>query len=325
MFKRCAVAFCAGLGLAWVCALPRQPAAADRTLEVTAFYVYPDDAVEKSNISAFAWPDDMVLNVLVRAKLGGFQGEQRLDLFLVMFDADGKVLKKSKGKHSLPAGEHDIVFREFFRTDALFGEHDCRLELEATLKGAAPVKSKLSISLIGPDPPRVNILDLSLFNPQWGRTGGYFAPGSAFQFEADIEIEENHGTTPPQLKIYGVVEEDSNEIDPYYDYQPYDNQWDVITLPAQDGEFRVVAHGYMPLYFAQPWDTRHPVRLYAIVDCGGGARVDDYSRVLIEDDHPGDSRKSDDVQARLIELDRSYRWDVKRLRGAAPGPHGAWQ
>lgn len=298
--------------------------AADRSLSVEGFYVYPDAQTKQRSLSAFSWPEHKSLSVMVQVHLGGYSGNEKLDLFLVLFE-DDDVVKKSKGKHSLPAGNHDLVFADFWRTDMIFGRHDYRLELEAGLKGAAPVHTSLELEVVGPDAPHVDIAEVELYNPQWGRGAAVFAPGGDFQFEALIDIAENDSSVPPRVMVYGAMEEDDRDIDPAYDYQPYNNQWDAAVLPGKDGTYRISAHGRLPYFFALPWDNRHAFRVYVIVDFGAGERKDDYARAELADPDPGDHRRSDDITARLIELDRSYLWEVRRLRSAAPDPRDTWR
>jgi hypothetical protein len=311
------------LGLA-LC-LPAPARCADRTLSVTGFYAYPDGKTQQSNASVFSWPDNKSLSVMVQVKLGGFSGKEKLDLFLVLYDDKDQIVKKSKGRHTLPAGAHDIAFSDFLNIGARFGAQDYRLELEVSLKGAAPVRESLTFSLSGPDAPHVDIVDLNMYNPKWGQGGNIYAPGEQFQFEATVEIEHNDSSVTPRVVVYGVMEEDSYDIDPQYESQPYTNQWDAAALPARDGVFRIVAHGRLPYFFAQPWDNRHAFRVYAIVDFGLGARTLDYERAELSDPDPGDKRQTDDITARLIELDRSYLWEVRRLRGGTPDVHDTWK
>jgi hypothetical protein len=297
---------------------------ADRTLSVEGFYIYPDAQTKQRSLTSFAWPGAQSLSVMVQVHLGGYTGKEKLDLFLVLFEGD-KVVKKSKGKHTLPAGNHDLVFSDFLRTDAVFETHNYRLELEAGLKGAAPVRQSLDFEVCGPDAPHVQILETQLYNPQWGRGAAVFAPGGDFQFEALIEISDNPGSVAPRAMVYGAMEEDSRDVDPAYEYQPYNNQWDAAVLPGKDGEFRISAHGRLPYFFAQPWDNRHAFRVYVSVDFGAGERKDDYARAELSDPDPGDHRRSDDIAARLIELDRNYLWEIRRLRAGTPDPGDTWR
>lgn len=314
----------------FVCAVlmlsqPAAALAADRTLEVTGFYVYPDGETQQNSVAAFGWPDNKSLSVMVQVKLAGFSGKEKLDLFLVLFDDEDRIVKKNKGRHSLPAGAHDIAFTDFLDVGARFGAQDYRLELEAALKGAAPVRESLSFSLTGPDAPQADIVELNMFNPKWGPGGKLYAPGEQFQFEATVEIEHNDSSVTPRVVVYGAMEEDSFDIDPEYESQLYTNQWDAVALPARDGEFRIVARGRLPYFFANPWDNRHAFRVYAIVDFGPGARTLDYERAELSDPDPGERRRTDDITARLIELDRGYLWEVRRLRGATPDVRDTWK
>jgi hypothetical protein len=292
--------------------------AADRQVTVTRLAVYPDENTSLTELTAFAWPDQKSLNVVVDVDLSGYGGEQRLDLFLVMLEGEKRVVRKSKGRHSLPAGSHTLLFKDFFQTNAVFSEHTYTLKVEATLKGALPSHGEMELSVTGPDEPHVSFLDTSLYIAEQGKGAQYFTPGAEFRLDALIEVEGNESSVKPRLTLYGVMEEDAYDTDPELDYQPYTAQWDTWELPSPEGEFQVLAGGRLPLFFAQPWDSEHPFRIYMIVDFGGGCRKLDYARAILYDPRPGDERRSDVLVDRLIDFDRALRWDIRRLRPALP-------
>ena len=101
-------------------------------------------------------------------------------------------------------------------------------------------------------------------------------------------------------------------------------QWDSLPATVREGVFKLTVHGYLPYFFAQPWDFAHYFRLYVFVDFGPGARTSDYLRDELVDYESGDHRQSDELADRLIELNRSYSWEVKRLRGGRPETRRFW-
>jgi hypothetical protein len=285
---------------------------------ITEFYVYPAESPEFNKLAGFTWPQVNQLNALVRVDVGGYSGEQKVDLFLVVFDENDQIVSKHKGKHFLAAGTHDLLFTDFISTASVFGEHNFMAKVEASLKGCEPVQREHSYSITGPDPPDVEILDISVFSPLRGRADQQFFPGDEFRVEAEVEVSNNASDVAPKLILYGMLEEDSYTVDPTYEYQPYELQWDSLTADGQNGVWRIAANGHLPLYFAQPYDFRHPFRIYMIVDFGGQARTIDYERAELLDYDSGEQRKSDEVTDRLIELDRSYSWEVRQMRGEKP-------
>ena len=52
--------------------------------------------------------------------------------------------------------------------------------------------------------------------------------------------------------------------------------------------------------------------------------ADDYIRSRLYDNYAGDHREHDDPGYRLIEMDRSHRWDVRRIRGGRPDVPRYW-
>jgi len=309
------------LGLLALGALGVAPGAAfavDRHLEISAFYVYPAESPEFNKIAGFAWPDVKELNALVRVDVGGYSGEELVNLFLVVFDEDDKVLAKLKGKHILPAGEHELLFERFTSTEQFFGDRRFQAKVEASLKGAQPAQAETTFDISGPDPPDVDIYYIDIFNPQGAQHYQQFMPGDEFSVEAEFEIARNESSISPKIILYGAMEEDSYQIDPELDYQPYETQWDTLEGDEHGGIYRLRASGRLPYYFAEPYDYRHPFRIYLIVDFGSGARTLDYKRAELIDYNAGEQRSTDDVANRLIELNRSYTWEVQRVRGDRP-------
>jgi len=295
--------------------------AQDRSLEITEFYVYPDNTASFNKLDGYRWPDVQELNALVRVMLGGFSGEERLDLFLAIQDADepdGPVIGKSKLKFYLPAGEHDCVFPEIINTGDYFGERSYKLTVEAALKGVKPLYDEFYFSVTGPDPPAVDILDVDIFNPEVGANTGYYSPGDEFAVEALIEIEDNDSDIQPTIIFFAMMEEDAHLIDPELSYQPYDRHWASRPLGDTEGVFEIRAYGHLPYFFYDSYAFSHDFRVYAIVDFGPGAVTSDYARSELWDYNAGEQRYSEELIDRLIELDRGHLWSVRRMRGAKP-------
>jgi len=311
-----AVIMAAGLALAATVA-----GAQDRSLAVNDFYVYPDDGVAFNKLGGYRWPDVKELNALVRVELGGFDGEERLDMFLAIQDADdpdGPVIGKSKLKFYLPAGEHDCVFPEIINTGDYFGDRSYKLTVEASLKGVQPVYDEFYFDVTGPDPPEVDILDINIYNPATGADTGYFSPGDEFAVEAVIEIEDNDSDIQPTIVLFAMMEEDAHLIDPELSYQPDTRHWASRPLGDTEGVFEIRANGHLPYFFYDAYAFSHDFRVYAIVDFGPGAVTSDYARSELWDYGAGEQRYSDDIIDRLIELDRGHLWSVRRMRGGKP-------
>lgn len=293
--------------------------AADRSIEISDFYVYPDDNHNFNKLGGYTWPDVTELNALVEVKLAGFRSEQKLDVFLVVYDEDEQVLFKKKAKHYLPVGEHDIVFARFIDTAEFFGKRSFEMEVEVSMKGVKPQKAHTGFSLEGPDEPDVDILELELYPLEGGRFDTRFRPGGGFVFEAQIEIEDNESEVVPTITVYCTMEEDSFMIGPDFEYQEYYEQWDSRGGFSGNGLFRLKASGFLPYFFEETWQYEHPFRVYLTVDYGFGVETQDYARATIYDLDSGDHRYAEDVADRLIRLDRANGWIIRRIRGGKPG------
>lgn len=294
------------------------------SIEITDFYFYPAAQQKAVAQSDFNWPEDGEINAVLEFETAGYARSAKVELFLVIFDAERddedheRVFAKTKGKYNLKAGPQRIVFDRVLDVKSVFGERHFTAKVEAALKGAATAREETEISIYGPDPPDVDILDLELYSSAGGRGDERFAPGAAFTFEATIEIGANESKVAPQVLIYAAMEEDSYLIDPELEYQPYSEHWDVTVTPQYDGEFRLRARGSLPSYFAEPYEVHHPFRVYLYVNFGSGYKTSDYARGEVYDPRPGDNRSNDDLAARTILLSRGYTWDIKRIRPALP-------
>ena len=304
--------------------------AADTTyeLEILDFYVYPTDDDELKNLNklgGYTWPEVTQLNALIKVRVGGFAGEEKVDLYMVVLDEDEEVVSKHKGKHYLPPGEHSLVFPHFISTTDVFNRRDFELEVEADMKGVKPVYDDLNITLEGPEAPEVDILELDIYDTEddFGQT--YFQPGDQFVFEALFEVEDNDSDVAPEVIIFAMVDEDAFLIDPEMNYQPFDAHWDSRRMDSTEGLFRVRAEGILPLYFSDYHDLTHDWRVYLIVDFGEGATEMDYEASTIFDHDSGEDRYSEELADRLIEIDRGYLWEVKRLRGDRPDTDRFWE
>ncbi|MBN2083366.1 hypothetical protein JW859_14310 [bacterium] len=306
--------------------LPGLPAQAqDRHLAITEFYFYPAEAPRFNKLKGYAWPEVKQLNALVRAELSGFDGEERVNVFLVIRDAEDEddVIKKEKLKFFLPAGEHDMVFADVLHTDEFFDEHAFIATVEVDMGGVKPVYDEITFDITGPEAPDVEILDMTIV-PTAADPGAGYSPGDGFEVNALIEIQDNKSALEPTIILFAAMDEDLYLVDPDLNYQPYETHWDMYPLGYTEGVFAVRAKGRLPYYFADAYAFNHDWRVYVIVDFGPGEETMDYVADSLWDHNNGEQRISDDLQYRLIELDRAYEWDVRRMRGGRPETERFW-
>jgi len=322
MLRRLAVIIAVGLALGTGLAQ-----AQTFSLAITDLDVYPDNSPNFNKLGGFSWPDVKELNALVRVELDGFRGEQRVDIFLAVQDSDDPdepVISKHKLKFYLPAGEHDCVFPQFISTGDYFGERNFMLTVEASMKGVKPVYDELGFSLTGPDAPNVDIISVDISNPAPAGDAGYFSPGDEFEVNALIEVEDNDSYIEPTIILFAMMEEDAHLIDPELNYQPYDAHWSSRPLGDTEGVFEIRARGHLPYFFYDAYNFSHDFRVYVIVDFGPGEVTSDYARSELWDYDAGEERYSDDLVDRLIELNRSHLWSMRRLRGGRPDDERFW-
>lgn len=299
--------------------LPGAGARADApAVEITDFSFFAAADKSAQARSDYSWPDDTAISAAVELETSGYSKSSKVELFLVVFDEKDQVFAKTKGRYDLKAGPQRIVFDSVLNTRGIFGERSFRAKVEASMKGAATAREETELTLNGPDPPDVDIVDLELYNGAAGRDNTTFYPGSQFALEATIDVGKNESQVEPQVMVYAAMEEDAYLIDPELEYQPLYDHWDITKLPACDGEFRLRARGSLPNYFAEPYEVHHPFRVYVYVNFGGGIKTSDYARAELTDPRPGDNRVSNELSDRSILLQRAYTWEFKRLHPALP-------
>lgn len=302
------LALALSLSVLLLCGAAQKP-----SVKVQDFYFSPAGETSLPR-SEYAWPEDSAIDAVAVVETEGYSGELRLDLYLVIFDEDEAVVAKQRSKHSLKAGTYTLTFPAALDAARSFGSRRLTAKVEAALKGGGSDMAQAGLSLSGPDAPEVDFIDLRLYNPARGRDSDDFAPGELFVFEALFEISGNPGGAVPSVLVYAMLEEDGYQLDPELDYQPYDNHWDIAQPASPAGQFRLRAAGRLPRFFAEPWEHRHPLRVYIYVNFSPEASSHDYTRAEVFDAYPGENRRNDDLAQRLVELDRAYKWELRRLR-----------
>jgi hypothetical protein len=300
-----------------------RPAATTRSLVVEDFYLFADDDAATA-LTNFAWPEQRVVNAVIRVSIGGFEGEESVGVFLALSGPDEEVIAKHKGSQALPVGTHELVIPALCETLDFVGEEEYVVDIEVSLKGVLPHQAQLAFDGKGPDLPRIEIDDLELFAP--GRGSGIlsFEPGGSFSLDCTIEVSDNPAQLIPAVIAYAVVDEDMHETDPEEAYQQSDLNWDRLRLDSgrhgvPEGVFHLRLGGRLPRYFSEPFITDHDFRVYVIVDWGpaepgklSAAAVLEYVSGEIYDDSPGDESSSPDLVDRLIQIDRAYTWRLRR-------------
>jgi len=314
--------------LQWFCLLaliiPGAGRAADRNAELLGFYVQPA-TLDYNKLQGFAWPDVKEMDAVVRVRLAGIKREEKVTVFLVLFDEDDEVFKKEKQKVWLPEGEHDIVFPDLISTGSVLGDRDFRAEIEVSMPGSLVLRDELDFSITGPDPPDVSILEMELYNPEENRGYSQFSPGDEFVLNALIEIQDNETEIEPSIVLYAAMEADVFELNPELDYQPYDEPWESRQFQVDEGTYRLTAGGHLPYFFTDPYRGDHEFRIWLIVDFGPGAETEDYLLEELQDYSAGEHRASDDMHDKLIEIAPGYTWELRRVSDEERDHHRWWE
>lgn len=272
----------------------------------------------------FSWPDEQQLSAELSFTLTGYSGQRSLELFAVLFEErpgqrdKRKVLPlaKLRGKHELAPGPQRIAFPELWHSAELPGLRRYRLEVEAALKGAKPVKQTHYFVVAGPPLPELELISFEGWNPADSRESALWQPGELVQLNLLVELRGNRARRGPQLVIYAVMDEDRRlmalEDDPGT-WRAARN-WDVRQLPPEDGVYQCVLTARLPAVFGEPWNGHHGFTIHAVLDAGAGEPVAARTQGNLVDYRPGEERRETELDLRLIELDPAQRWDLRRLR-----------
>jgi hypothetical protein len=299
-------------------------AATDRSLEITDLYLYADEHADFTEMTYFDWPEYESLTAVVELATDGYSYEEKVSIYLVVLDEDEEPVVKEKLHRYLPAGEFEIALPDIMRLDEVFEEQEYLLQVEVDLPGVKPRYEELYFTVIGPDLPDAEIIDLLVYNSASRDRDDDFKPGSEFTAEILFEVDDNESSVNPHLVLYAVMDEDMYETDPQLSYQPFEKHWDVVDVGNKEGVFEVRATGLLPYFFADPYDMTHDWRVYAIVVFGNSSVADRYVAAELWDDNLGEHRADDELLNRLIELERSSRWQVRKLRSSTPDTDKYW-
>ena len=91
-----AAVFLLGLALVMASAPAR---AADRTIAITGLSAFPAQSPGGVNkLAGLRWPEVKSLSLEVKLETAGYEGEQKVDLFLVLLDEQDEVVQKLRQK-----------------------------------------------------------------------------------------------------------------------------------------------------------------------------------------------------------------------------------
>jgi hypothetical protein len=290
-------------------------------------------AMAAPDVPLFIWPHQTDLGAVLDLTLGGFEGQRKVEVYAVLFAEPlsgpapekraERALAKLKGEHLLAAGEQRIAFPGLWHTDEFPGRHRFRLEVEADVKGAPKLQQTLRFATDGPPPPAIDIISIDAFAANAGQSSDQFHPGDPVDINVLFSITGNAARHGPRLTLRAVMDADeyADADDPaFYPEPPNADSYD---LPAQDGEYQLVAHAGLPVYFAEAWDVRHPFTVQVELNPGTEHPATGAGHWAVTDYYPGETRRSPDLGPRLIQLDRALKWDVRLRRPAVPEPPAA--
>lgn len=306
--------------------LPALPAAQQPRAEITAARLLPDAAVVSPNATVFQWPIVIDLGAQFKVRYDG-PDAARASLLATVRTQGGDVIAKRKESYELQPGLSELSIGKLLATTDVLGRRMLTLRLELAVKGAPTVARELEFTVSGPEAPTAAITALKLYDPRGATTQltsafeskTQFGVGDSFGIEAIFELGENPAGLRPRLHIMAVVDEDALDTGPEVPRQFYTLHYDELRVDPLDVPQRVRATARLPYFFREPWNHRHLFTVYVSLDFGGpavtaqvGGEVFDY--------RPGDERRNDQIEQRLISVARGPTWIV----GAAhmPDPTG---
>ncbi|MCD6282384.1 hypothetical protein J7J84_02100 [bacterium] len=280
---------------------------------VEEMYAFPHEGTANKLSSAYTYPEVRHIDAYLRFEVRGFVGERKLTAFVTM-SSQGKVLAKKKEKMKLEAGRYEVTLPEMLDLRKVFGEHRVKLYVELALPDAPDVKQEYFFLVKGRELPRVEVLDFWM-QPARYNERTYLEPGNAVECRILFRLEKS-GEAPLTVRVVGVMDEERDlVIDPGDDRQEYDTCWDEKPGPRRDGDYILTFEAYLPRFFYEYSDVRHPFVIYVaflaedeIVKMVG-------LRETLNDYYPGLHRDAEEEALRLIHIQRAQRWWIRPASG----------
>ncbi len=298
--------------LALCLALPHV-ARAEGTASIISLYAF-DPAVGKARgLSAFTWPANQKLSAVLRFSTGEYESRKTVELFLVLTNRQGQIIRKHSTQLTLAAGEHEYVLPEVFRIEEMFLSDRIFLEGEIKLAGGPRESKKVEIVLNGPMVPRVVIESLKIVDPKTDKPLSGVQPGQKFKVLGLASVAGNSTKLLPDLVVWATMSNDTLKTDPWSQDQFSDTFWDRATLSAPNGKWRFSIEAQAPEFFNVDKPGSQPFMLNFAVEFTPQTKI---TAQLGGTVNPGQGafETSKDLELRLIRLERNWRWDVKVMK-----------
>lgn len=296
-----------------VCLALPQFARAEGTASIISLYAF-DPAVGKARGQAsFTWPANQKLSAILRFSTGEYESRKTVELFLVLTNRKGQVLRKHSAQLTLAAGEHEYVMPEIFRIEEMFISDRIFLEGEVKLAGGPRENKKVEIVLNGPAVPRVVIDSLKIVDPRTDKPLDGVQPGQKFKVLGIVSVSGNSTKLLPDLVAWAVMSNDTLKSDPWTLDQFSDSFWDRATLGAPNGKWRFSIEAQAPEYFNVDKPGSQPFMLHFAVAFTPETKA---TAQLGGTVNPGQGQfqTHKDLQLRLMRLERNWRWEIKVMR-----------
>ena len=272
-------------------------------------YAFPHEGSANKLSSAYTYPEVRNIDAYLRFEVSGFVGERKLTAFVTMSSQD-KVLAKKKEKMKLEPGRYEVTLPEMLDLRKVFGDHKVKLYVELALPDAPDVKQEYFFLVKGRELPRVEVLDFWM-QPARYNERTYLEPGNAVECRLLFRLEKS-AEVPITVRIVGEMEGERDVvIDPADDYQEYDACWDEKLGPRRDGDYVLTFEAYLPRFFYEYGDVRHPFVIYVAFMAEDEIVKMVGIRETLNDNYPGLHRDTEEEILRLLTIQRAQRWWIR--------------
>ncbi|MEP0815248.1 MAG: hypothetical protein HRF49_11380 [bacterium] len=287
---------------------PQYAYAAETRLSILSVSAVPRGEFESEGTAHFKYPDVESLDIVVRILLES-AAEKKVTVFVSAFDQDGLRMGKAKAEKTVEPGESEIRIERFLLLENFYGEHEVKLNVEASAKSAATALSQRVFSFVGLPAPKA-MVDYIEVRPRDEQYYIEFVPGEDFLFNFFFRIEENEGGMPLELKLYAVMDSQSFRLD---DARLSDPFWGEIAMSSEPGFYQVEAVGSLPEKFADFYRERHYFRIIAVLDFDDEIKFSEPAQGLIFDERYGENREPMFEDETYVVLEEPERWRISEL------------
>ncbi|MCB1215875.1 hypothetical protein KDL44_00665 [bacterium] len=286
---------------------------ADPAVDLLEFYAFDSTAGKQLKRENFSWPSQRRVNALVRYETKNYSKRKTAQIFLTLKDRNGNDLFRDNQEFTIHSGEHEYVFPLDFDMRRMYLEERFRLDLEIKLTGGNKIASQIEIVVNGPVMPTVNISGLKLVDPVTLKPLEKVVPGQTVRLVGNLNVTGNTTDIVPTMMVWGRMSNEELEIEPWEDAPFSDVYRDSATMTSPNGSWNFGINAEMPQKFRQNQASSQPYEFKIVVYFTRQAvRTTEISGTISES--ATGSNVGDDLDDRLIRLERNWHWEVRPQR-----------